>query len=70
MISFELVLIRLNMQHFQRRKINRVQMKRKKNVRKMKAIARAVAKTEKKTTKLLKKESKTLRIQSAKKLYD
>ncbi|XP_074344297.1 uncharacterized protein LOC141683462 [Apium graveolens] len=53
------------------RKINKgVQMKRKKNVRKMKAIARAVAKTEKKATKILKLQSKTRRIQSAKKLYD
>lgn len=59
------------MQNFQCREIKKgVQMKRKKNVRKMKAIARAVAKTEKKVTKILKKESKTLRIQSAKKLYD
>ncbi|KAL1811540.1 hypothetical protein DCAR_0623671 [Daucus carota subsp. sativus] len=48
----------------------RVQMKRKQKVRKMKAIARAVAKTERKATKILNKESKKLRTQSAKKLYD
>ncbi|XP_057506085.1 uncharacterized protein LOC130789371 [Actinidia eriantha] len=47
-----------------------VQMKRSKNVRKMKAIAKAVSKTEKSVEKILKSESKTLRTQSAKKLYD
>lgn len=45
-------------------------MKRTKNVRKMKAIAKAVSRTEKSATKVLKNESKTLRTQSAKKLYD
>ncbi|KAK1391715.1 Chlorophyll a-b binding protein [Heracleum sosnowskyi] len=52
------------------RKVKGVQMKRQKNVRKMKAIAKAVSRTEKSATKVLKNESKTLRTQSAKKLYD
>ncbi|KAL8127183.1 hypothetical protein AgCh_014198 [Apium graveolens] len=52
------------------RKVRGVQMKRTKNVRKKKAIAKAVSRTEKSATKVLKNESKTLRTQSAKKLYD
>ncbi|KAF5949108.1 uncharacterized protein LOC114324050 [Camellia sinensis] len=47
-----------------------VQMKRSKNVRKMKAMAKAVSKNEKSLEKILKQESKTSRTQSAKKLYD
>ncbi|KAI4322883.1 hypothetical protein L6164_022534 [Bauhinia variegata] len=45
-------------------------MKRAKNVRKMKAIAKAVSKNEKTAEKVSKNESKKVRIQSAKKLYD
>ncbi|KAL6554284.1 hypothetical protein OROMI_019957 [Orobanche minor] len=45
-------------------------MKRSKNVRKMKAIARAISKSEKKVEKVLKSESKTLRTKFAKNLYD
>ncbi|KAK2984718.1 hypothetical protein RJ640_004543 [Escallonia rubra] len=47
-----------------------VQMKRTKNVRKMKAIAKAISQNEKSVVKVSKNESKTLRTQSAKKLYD
>lgn len=45
-------------------------MKRTKNVRKQKAIARAVSQNEKSATKIQKNESKTLRTKSAKSLYD
>ncbi|KAI3673749.1 hypothetical protein L6452_39879 [Arctium lappa] len=47
-----------------------VQMKRTKNVRKLKAIAKAVSQNEKSAAKIVKNEGKTLRTQSAKKLYD
>ncbi|KAL7602235.1 uncharacterized protein LOC111878111 [Lactuca sativa] len=47
-----------------------VQMKRTKNVRKKKAIAKAVSQNEKSATKIEKNESKTLRTKSAKTLYD
>ncbi|KAI7728981.1 hypothetical protein M8C21_025428 [Ambrosia artemisiifolia] len=47
-----------------------VQMKRTKNVRKQKAIAKAVSQNEKSATKIEKNESKTLRTKSAKNLYD
>ncbi|KAL6999441.1 hypothetical protein U1Q18_000603 [Sarracenia purpurea var. burkii] len=46
-----------------------VQMKRTKNVRKMKARLKAVSKNEKSLEKILKNESKTLRTKSAKQLY-
>ncbi|KAH9618558.1 hypothetical protein KSS87_006326 [Heliosperma pusillum] len=53
------------------RKVKRgVQMKRSKNVRKMKAIAKAISKTEKKSEKEVKVETKRMRVQSAKSLYD
>ncbi|KAM0018525.1 hypothetical protein Hdeb2414_s0026g00675001 [Helianthus debilis subsp. tardiflorus] len=53
------------------RKIKKgVQMKRTKNVRKQKAIAKAVSQHEKSATKIEKNESKTLRTKSAKNLYD
>ncbi|KAI3820565.1 hypothetical protein L1987_08113 [Smallanthus sonchifolius] len=52
------------------RKIKGVQMKRSKNVRKQKAIAKAVSQNEKSATKMEKNESKTLRNKSAKNLYD
>ncbi|KAI7728976.1 hypothetical protein M8C21_025423 [Ambrosia artemisiifolia] len=53
------------------RKIKKgVQMKRTKNVRKQKAIAKAVSQNEKSATKIEKNESKTLRTKSAKNLYD
>ncbi|XP_059661564.1 uncharacterized protein LOC132307737 isoform X2 [Cornus florida] len=53
------------------RKIKRgVQMKRSKNVRKMKAIAKAISQNEKSSERISKNESKTARTQSAKKLYD
>ncbi|GAV85357.1 hypothetical protein CFOL_v3_28795 [Cephalotus follicularis] len=45
-------------------------MKKSKNVRKMKAIAKAISKNEKSAEKLLKHESKAMRTQSAKMLYD
>lgn len=45
-------------------------MKRTKNVRKKKAIAKAVSQNEKSATKIEKNESKTLRTKSAKTLYD
>ncbi|KAL4566851.1 hypothetical protein LXL04_030976 [Taraxacum kok-saghyz] len=47
-----------------------VQMKRTKNARRMKAIAKAVSQNEKSAAKVVKSESKTLRTQSAKNLYD
>ena len=47
-----------------------VTMKRSKNVRKMKAIAKAISQNEKSTEKISKNESKTMRAQSAKMLYD
>lgn len=47
-----------------------VQMKRTKNVRKMKAIAKAMSLHEKIDEKILKNDSKTQRIKSAKNLYD
>ncbi|KAK4767824.1 hypothetical protein SAY87_002965 [Trapa incisa] len=46
------------------------QMKRTKNVRKMKALAKAISQNEKMATKVSKNESKTMRTQSAKTLYD
>ncbi|KAM7498759.1 hypothetical protein LguiA_023173 [Lonicera macranthoides] len=53
------------------RKVKRgVQMKRTKHARKMKAIAKAISKNEKSVVKVMKNESKTLRTQSAKKLFD
>lgn len=58
------------MKLLQYRKAKGVQMKRTKNVRKKKAIAKAVSQNEKSVTKILKNERKTLRTQSAKKLYD
>ncbi|KAF9666837.1 hypothetical protein SADUNF_Sadunf16G0270100 [Salix dunnii] len=45
-------------------------MKRSKNVRKMKAIAKAISKNEITAEKGLKKDDKTTRTQSAKKLYE
>ncbi|XP_027127312.1 uncharacterized protein [Coffea arabica] len=52
------------------RKTKGVQMKRTKNVRKMKAIDKAISKNEQSEQKISKNESKITRIQSAKKLYD
>ncbi|KAL6199226.1 hypothetical protein ACLB2K_029012 [Fragaria x ananassa] len=51
-------------------KIKGRQMKRTKNARKKKAVVRAISKREKSVEKVLKNESKTLRTQSAKLLYD
>ncbi|VFQ91833.1 unnamed protein product [Cuscuta campestris] len=51
-------------------KVKNVQMKRKKNARKKKAIAKAVAKREKSEEKVLKSEVKLKRIRFAKTLYD
>jgi len=45
-------------------------MKRSKNVRKMKAVAKAVSANEKSVAKLSKNESKKNRVQSAKTLYE
>lgn len=45
-------------------------MKRSKNVRKRKAIAKALSKNEMIAEKVLKSQNKLSRIQSAKKLYD
>ncbi|KAE8650169.1 uncharacterized protein LOC101207037 [Cucumis sativus] len=45
-------------------------MKRTKNVRKTKAIAKAISKSEQSMEKILKNHSKTTRIQSAKTLYE
>ncbi|TVU38412.1 hypothetical protein EJB05_11780 [Eragrostis curvula] len=47
-----------------------VQIKRSKNVRKMKAVARAISKNEQSEEKVQKAKSKKTRIQSAKSLYD
>ncbi|XP_052177404.1 uncharacterized protein LOC127791524 [Diospyros lotus] len=47
-----------------------VQMKRSKNVRKIKAIAKAVSQNEKILEKILKNENKTSKMNSAKRLYD
>ncbi|KAK6157433.1 hypothetical protein DH2020_011681 [Rehmannia glutinosa] len=53
------------------RKMNKGRpMKRSKNVRKMKAIAKAVSLSEKSEEKISKTESKTLRTKFAKNLYD
>ncbi|CAI9784147.1 unnamed protein product [Fraxinus pennsylvanica] len=46
------------------------QMKRSKNVRKMKAIAKAISLNDKSEEKISKNESKTLRTKFAKKLYE
>ncbi|KAH0993956.1 hypothetical protein GBA52_005439 [Prunus armeniaca] len=51
-------------------KIKGRQMKRSKNARKKKAIVRAISKKEQAVEKTKKHESKTLRTQSAKLLYD
>lgn len=45
-------------------------MKRSKNVRKMKAIAKAISHNEKTVEKVLKNENKKIKVQSAKVLYD
>lgn len=45
-------------------------MKRSKNVRKKKAIAKAISKNEQSVEKVLKNENKTARTQSAKLLYE
>ncbi|CAN4102840.1 unnamed protein product [Withania somnifera] len=47
-----------------------IQMKRTKNVRKMKAIAKAISKNEKLVERITRSESKTERTQHAKKLYE
>ncbi|KAA8526864.1 hypothetical protein F0562_008906 [Nyssa sinensis] len=47
-----------------------VQMKKSQNVRKKKAIAKAISQNDKSLEKILKNESKTTRTQYAKKLYD
>lgn len=47
-----------------------VQMKRSRNVRKKKAIAKAISKDEKCSEKVLKLETKKVRVHSAKSLYD
>ncbi|CAK9160196.1 unnamed protein product [Ilex paraguariensis] len=47
-----------------------IPMKRSKNVRKQKAMAKAISQNEKSLEKILKNESKTSRALSAKKLYD
>ncbi|GLT74752.1 hypothetical protein SLA2020_465300 [Shorea laevis] len=52
------------------RKMKGRPMKRSKNVRKMKALAKAIAQNEKVVEKVLKNESKSVRTQSAKLLYD
>ncbi|XP_015578842.1 uncharacterized protein LOC8282422 [Ricinus communis] len=52
------------------RKVKGRPMKRSKNVRKMKAIAKAISKSEKSVEKVMKKDGKTARTQSAKLLYD
>ncbi|CAH9148020.1 unnamed protein product [Cuscuta epithymum] len=51
-------------------KVKSVQMKRMKNVRKKKAIAKAESKLEKMEEKVAKKENKLKRIRFAKNLYD
>ncbi|KAF2314284.1 hypothetical protein P3X46_027058 [Hevea brasiliensis] len=55
---------------FPNRKVKGRPMKRSKNVRKMKAVAKAISKNEQSVEKVLKNESKTARTQSAKLLYD
>lgn len=45
-------------------------MKRSKNARKMQAVAKAISQTEKSEVKILKIESKTLRTDFAKRLYE
>ena len=45
-------------------------MKRAKNARKMKAVAKAIAKNDKYSEKVLKHENKKMRVHSAKSLYD
>ncbi|XP_073026266.1 uncharacterized protein [Primulina eburnea] len=45
-------------------------MKRSKNARKMQAVAKAISQIEKSEVKILKSESKTLRTDFAKRLYD
>ncbi|XP_038690948.1 uncharacterized protein LOC119989476 [Tripterygium wilfordii] len=55
---------------FGNRKIKGRPMKRSKNVRKKKALAKAIASNEKSVEKVLKNDSKTIRTQSAKALYD
>ncbi|XP_009594823.1 uncharacterized protein [Nicotiana tomentosiformis] len=52
------------------RKMKGVQMKRSKNVRKMKAIAKAISQNEKLEEKVTRSESKIERTQHAKKLYE
>jgi hypothetical protein len=53
------------------RKIKKgVQVKRSKNVRKMKAIAKAISKNEQAEEKVQKAKGKKTRVQSAKSLYD
>ncbi|CAO2833476.1 unnamed protein product [Amaranthus hypochondriacus] len=47
-----------------------VQMKRSKNVRRKKAIAKAISKDEKSSEKVVKLETKRMRVHSAKSLYD
>ncbi|KAJ4843469.1 hypothetical protein Tsubulata_006797 [Turnera subulata] len=52
------------------RKVKGRPMKRSKNVRKMKAVAKAISNSEKTAEKVLKSDGKVVRTQSAKKLYD
>ncbi|KAJ3670271.1 hypothetical protein LUZ60_010595 [Juncus effusus] len=53
------------------RKITKgVQVRRAKNVRKMKAVAHAISRSEKTEEKITKNKSKQIRVQSAKTLYD
>lgn len=52
------------------RKTKGVQMKRTKNVRKMKAIAKAISKSEKLDERITRSESKIERTKDAKKLYE
>ncbi|XP_065862182.1 uncharacterized protein [Euphorbia lathyris] len=52
------------------RKVKGRPMKRSKNVRKMKAMTKAISKNEKSVEKIAKHENKTTRTQSAKLLYD
>ncbi|CAN4104139.1 unnamed protein product [Withania somnifera] len=52
------------------KKTKGVQMKRMKNVRKMKAIAKAISKNEKLVERITRSESKIERTQHAKKLYE
>ncbi|GKV15872.1 hypothetical protein SLEP1_g26614 [Rubroshorea leprosula] len=52
------------------RKMKGRPMKRSKNVRKMKSVAKAIAQNEKVVEKVLKNESKSVRTQSAKLLYE